>query len=228
MGLNAMSQANYQDSLVTVNGSVEDSIFNVGFYDLVVVNKSVGKGIFGNSDGSFSITVKKKDKIGISVVGYQTIYLSFADSAYKKVYNVNLFIESLEFTGAEVIVKPLKTLDQLKEEREAIAKREIPVVTITNAISSPITALYMAFSKREKTKRKVAEMEFQDQQNDIVKEILRVYVHNDIVDLSSDDYDEFIRFLNLNTDFLKRATDYELITYIQEKFEHFEKIKEGF
>jgi len=228
VGITAGSQTNYQDSLVTVNGTVEDSIFNVGFYDLVVVNKSVGKGIFGNSDGSFSITVKKKDKIGISVVGYQTIYLSFADSSFKKVYDVKLFIESLEYMSEEVIVKPLKTLDQLKEEREAIAKREIPVVTVTNAISSPITALYMAFSKREKTKRKVAEMEFQDQQNDIVKEILRVYVHNDIVDLSSADYDEFIRFLNLNTDFLKRATDYELITYIQEKFEHFEKIKEGF
>ncbi|MFT4603215.1 MAG: hypothetical protein ACI857_003403 [Arenicella sp.] len=228
LSLASISQVNYQDSLVTVHGNVKDSVFNVGFYDLVVVNKSVGKGIFGNSDGSFSITVKKKDKIGISVVGYQTLYISFADSSYKKRYSVNLFIESLEYTSETVIVVPIKTLDQLKEERQAIAKRETPVVTVSNAISSPITALYIAFSKREKTKRRIAEMEFQDQQDDVVREILRLYVHNDIVDLSSADYDEFIRFLHLNTEFLKRATDYELITYIQEKFEHFEKIKEGF
>ena len=86
----------------------------------------------------------------------------------------------------------------------------------------------MAFSKREKTKRMVAEMEYQDQQRDVVKEILRLYVHNDIIHLAPDEFNEFITFLNLNTDFLKYASDYELITYIKEKFEHFRKIKEGF
>lgn len=222
-------KANYLDSLITVHGQVHDTTYNVGFYNLVVVNKTLGKGIFGEYDGSFSITLRKSDQIGVSVVGYQTIYFSFKDSLYRPSYSIDLYVETLEFTSSEeVIVKPLKTLDQLKEERAAIAKREVPVVTISNAIQSPITALYVAFSKREKTKRKVAEMEYQDQQDDIVKEILRVYVHNDIIDLSSADYDEFIVFLNLNVDFLKMATDYELISYIQEKFEHFKRIKEGF
>lgn len=219
---------NYQDSLITVKGKVIDSIFNVGFYNLVVINKSVGKGIFGESDGSFSITVKKSDEIGISVVGYQTIYLSFKDSAYHKVNSIKVYVQPLEYSSEAVIIKPLKTLEELKEERANIAKREVPVVTVSNAISSPITALYVAFSKREKTKRKVAEMEFQDQQDDIVREILRIYVHNDIIGLDSPEFEEFIVFLNLNTEFLKSATDYELITYIQEKFEHFLKIKEGF
>ena len=71
-------------------------------------------------------------------------------------------------------------------------------------------------------------MEYKDQQYDVVKEILRVYVHNDIFDLSEEDFDEFIRFLNLNIDFLKSASDYDLVTYIKSKFEHFQKIKEGF
>lgn len=222
-------RANYSDSLITVKGSVHDTLYNVGFYNLVVVNKTVGKGIFGEYDGTFSITLKKSDQIGVSVVGYQTIYFSFKDTVYKPSYTIKLFVETLEFTSSEeVIVKPLKTLDELKEERAAIAKREVPVVTITNAIQSPITALYVAFSKREKTKRKVAEMEYQDQQDDIVKEILRIYVHNDIIDLNGSDYDEFIVFLNLNVEFLKMATDYELISYIQDKFEHFTRIKEGF
>ena len=229
LGLSSFGQSpNYQDSLITVKGKVIDSIFNVGFYNLVVINKSVGKGIFGESNGTFSITVKKKDQIGISVVGYQTIYLSFKDSSYHKVNNIEVYLQPLEFTSEEVIITPIKTLDQLKEERANIAKREVPVVTVTSAISSPITALYVAFSKREKTKRKVAEMEFQDQQDDIVKEILRLYVHNDIIELNSDDFEEFVTFLHLNTEFLKTASDYELITYIQEKFEHFQKVKEGF
>jgi hypothetical protein len=222
-------KANYRDSLITVQGQVIDTNFNVGFYNMVVVDKSLGKGIFGDYNGKFSITVKKKDQIGVSVIGYQTVNLHYLDSAFKDTFYVQIYLQPLEYTSSEeVIVKPIKTLEQLQEERANIVRKEVPVVTIENAISSPITALYIAFSKREKTKRKVAEMEYQDKQDDIVREILRLYVHNDILDLSADHFDEFINFLNLNTEFLKTATDYELISYIQYKFEHFRKVKEGF
>jgi len=221
-------QTNANDSLVTIKGKVKDTTYNVGFYNLLVLNKSVGKGNFGQYDGSFTISVKKSDTIGISVSGYQTIYISYADSAYQRFYRPTLYLETLEFQGEEVEVKPLKTLEELKEERASISKREVPTVTVTNAFQSPITALYMAFSKREKTKRLIAEMEYQDQQDDVVKEILRVYVSNDIIDLSQDEFNEFIRFLNLNPEFLKSATDYELIVYIKGKYEHYKKINEGF
>lgn len=221
-------QTSANDSLVTIKGKVKDTTYNVGFYNLLVLNKSVGKGNFGQYDGSFTISVKKSDTIGISVSGYQTIYISYADSAYQRFYRPTLYLETLEFEGEEVEVKPLKTLEELKEERASISKREVPTVTVTNAFQSPITALYMAFSKREKTKRLIAEMEYQDQQEDVVKEILRVYVSNDIIDLDQDEFTEFIRFLNLNPEFLKSATDYELIVYIKGKFEHYKKINEGF
>lgn len=220
--------ANYNDSLITLRGKVIDTNFRVGFYNIVVLNKTVGKGIFGDYTGDFTITVKKTDTIGISVRGYQTIYLSYADSSYHKTYSSKFYVQELAITIAEVIVRPLKTLEELKEERASIAKRELPTVTVVNAIQSPITALYVAFSKREKTKRYVADMEFKDQQNDVVREILRVYVHNDIFELNEDDFEEFIRFLNLNINFLKSASDYDLVTYIKSKFEHFQKIKEGF
>lgn len=219
---------NYNDSLITIKGRVVDTSFNVGFYNMVVVNKSVGKGIFGNYDGTFEIEVKKGDVIGVSVVGYQTATLSYKDSSYRRTYRPIIYINTLEYTGKEVIVKPLKTLEELQKERASIAKREVPKVTVTNAIESPITALYLAFSKREQTKRKVAEMEYQDKQRDVVKEILRLYVHNDIIDLDDDEFEEFITFLNLNIDLLKYASDYELITYIKSKYEHFRRIKEGY
>ena len=219
---------NYDDSLITIKGKVVDTSFAVGFYNLVVVDKTLGKGIFGSYDGKFSITVKKTDTVGISVTGYRTKYVCFKDSSYRKVYDVAFYLEAIEYFGKEVVVRPLKTLEELKEERASIAKRELPKVTAANAITSPITALYVQFSRREKTKRLVAEMEFQDQQDDIVREILRIYVHNDIIDLSADDFQRFIRFLNINPEFLKVATDYELITYIQDKYAHYMKIQEGF
>lgn len=220
---------NYNDSLITIKGRVVDTTQLVSFYNVMIVNKTAGKGIFGGYDGTFKITVKKSDLVGLSVTGYKTEYLSFKDKKYKKEYNVTVYLDMISFTAEKVEVKPYKTLQELQEERASIAKREVPQVTGVNVLQSPITALYMQFSKREKTKRMIAELEFQDQKREIVREILRVYVHNDIIDLEDEEFDAFITFLNLNDHFLKTATDYELIVYIKYKFEHFQKINsEGF
>ena len=220
---------NYNDSLITIVGKVVDTSKYVSFYNVMIVNKTAGKGIFGSYDGTFKITVKKSDLVGLSVTGYKTQYLSFKNRTYKKQYNVTLYLDMISFTAEKVEVTPYKTLAELQKERAAIAKREIPKVTVSSAFSSPITALYMTFSKREKTKRLIVEMEYEDQKREVVKEILRLYVHNDIIDLEDEEFDAFIVFLNLNDHFLKTAKDYDLITFIKYKYQHFEKINsEGY
>ena len=214
--------------MVTINGTVLDTTASISFFDMVVIDKTTGKGIFGDYSGKFTIQVKKGDLVGVSVVGYEGQTFTYKDSSYKPVYNITLYLQTRMEVGNEVVVKPLKTLEQLKEERENIVKREVPTISGVSALQSPITALYMAFSKREKTKRMVAELEYKEDQDKVVKEILRVYVNADIIDLDSDEYEEFITFLNLNPEFLKTASDYELIVFIQEKFEHYRRIQEGF
>ncbi len=218
---------NYNDSTITITGKVRDTSRSVGFYNMVIVNKSTSKGVFGDYAGNFSITIKKSDTLGIAVRGYKTIYVSYRDSVYRSSYSPIFYIQELAYIGEEVVVVPLKTLEELKAERAAIEKRIAPSVTVSNAIQSPITALYVAFSKREKTKRLVAEMEYKDSQDAIVREILRIYVHNDIIYLSQDDFDEFILFLNINPEYLKTATDYELVTFIKARFDQFQSIKQG-
>jgi len=226
--LNPLYSQENSDSLITIKGTVIDTTAYVGFYNMMVVNKTAGKGIFGDYHGTFEITVNKNDLVAVSVVGYQTVNLNFKDKPYQPVYEVTIYLKMLAYSSDEVIVTPLKTLEELQEERANIAKREVPTVTLENAFTSPITALYMAFSKREQTKRLVADMEYADQQHDVIREILRLYVHHDIIDLSDDDLEEFIVFLNLNPEFLQTASDYDLIVYIKDKYAHFERIKEGF
>lgn len=218
----------YNDSLITIKGQVLDTNYNVGSYSALILNKSTGKGFFGNYDGSFTIKVKKSDLIGVSVQGYKTVYISYADSTFKSVYKNVFYLRELSYQAKEVIVRPMKTLEELKEERALIEKREVPELKAVNAISSPITALYVAFSKRERTKRMVAEMEYQDRQEDVLREILKVYVHHDIFELSEDDFDEFIRFLNLDPQFLSSANDIDLVLYIRARFNQFQKIKSGY
>ena len=220
---------NYNDSLITITGKVIDTSKIVSFYDVMVIDKTLGKGVFGHYDGSFKIKVKKSDVIAISVEGYKTQYFSFKNKPFKATNHITVYLKMLSYTAKVVEVKPLKTLAELKEERASITKRELPKMTVGTAIQSPITALYMAFSKREKTKRMIAELEYKDQQKEVVKEILRLYVSANIIDLRDEQFTAFMIFLNLNDVFLKTATDYELIVYIKYKFEHFESLnKEGY
>lgn len=209
---------------VNLYGHVKDTLNRPGFYNLFIVNKTAGRGVFGKPDGSFSITVNPGDSIFFTIAGYQTLKLRvIADSSCS--HEFRGVINPVEFKKEEVVVYPLKTLTQLKEERERLAQVETRIVTGYQALKSPITALYQEFSRRERMKRKVSELQHQENIELVVKELIRVYVSYDIIELKEEEFLEFISFLNLNEDFLRLASDYELIMYIKEKYIHFRQLK---
>jgi tyrosyl-tRNA synthetase len=125
----------------------------------------------------------------------------------------------------EMVIKPLKTLSQIREEREALAMRETRLVTGVDVLQSPITALYQTFSKKEKNKRWIAEQEFKDNKRKVVQELLRLYVASDIIELNEDEFDDFISFLSLSETFLKTSTEMELYLFIKDKYDHYKRIK---
>ena len=191
----------------------------------MIINRTTGRGVFGQPNGSFSIFVKPGDLISLSCKGYPIINVTAVGDANCQ-HKSNYFIEGKTQEIAEVIVKPIKSLEQIKEERSALAMRETRMVTGIEVLQSPITALYQAFSKKEKSKRTVAEWEHQDNQNRIVQELLRTYVAYNIVELTEEEFEDFVAFLNMDETFLKTASEMELITFIKDKFDHYLFIKD--
>lgn len=186
----------------------------------MVINRSTGQGVFGQPNGSFSVYANNGDTISLSVRGYSnvnTVVIADSNCQCKGQYYVEGKAQEVE----QVYVRPLKTLEQIKEERASLVMRETRMVTGIEVMQSPITALYQAFSKKEKTKRWIAEQEFKDDQVRIIKELLRTYVAYDVIDLSDEEFENFIAFLNIDEDFLKTASELELITFIQDKYEHY-------
>ncbi len=211
---------------VLLSGKVQDTLRPQTFYNLMVINKSTGRGVFGQPDGYFSVYANQGDSVALSVKGYDVILLVVeADSNCQ--HKVNVVIEGTPQELEAVEVRPLKSLQQIKEEREALALRETRVVTGVSALQSPITALYQAFSKKERIKRWVAEQEYQDDQRRILKELLRTYVVYDIIELTDEEFDAFIDFLNMDDQFLKTASEYDLIIFVQDKFEHYKRLNQG-
>ncbi|MFT5861267.1 MAG: hypothetical protein ACI865_003389 [Flavobacteriaceae bacterium] len=207
-------------------GQVEDSLRPKGFYNLMVINRSTGQGVFGQPNGHFSVYANNGDTIALSITGYPVAnVVVIGDSNCQSKHLV--YIEGEEQELAQVVVRPLKSLEQIRAEREGLALRETRMVTGMEMIQSPITALYQAFSKKERTKRWIAKQEHQDDQFNVLKDLIRTYVAYDVINLSNDEFEEFIHFLNMDEQFLRTASEMELITFIQDKYIHYTLVKEG-
>jgi tyrosyl-tRNA synthetase len=208
---------------VLVSGKMIDTLRLQNFFNLMVVNKTTGRGVFGQPNGHFSVYASTGELIALSTKGYP-VYQFVVKPDENCQSKVLAYIERLPQETPEVIVRPLKTLEQIKEERENLALRETRTVTGVSALQSPITFLYQAFSKKEQNKRWIAEQEYKDDQRRIVQELLRLYVAFDIIELSDTEFDAFITFLNIDEQFIKTATEMELILFIKDKYDHYRRL----
>ena len=164
------SMSYQQCDRILLKGKMVDSLRLNSFYNLMVVNKTTGKGVFGQPNGSFSAYVSEGDQIVLSIKDYPKFNYTIAPDSNCQ-FLVYEFIERLPQELVEVVIHPLKTLNQIKEERAQLAMRDTRIVSGLNILQSPITALYQAFSKKEKNKRWIAEQEFKDDKIRIVKEL---------------------------------------------------------
>ena len=211
---------------VLFTGKVQDTLNPNTFYNLMVINRTTGRGAFGQPNGTFSVYASNGDSISLSITGYPPVHTSVTADANCQ-YKQSFIIEGSPQEFAAVVVRPLKSLNEIKEERQALAMRETRTVTGVEMLQSPITALYQAFSKKERTKRWIAEQEFSDDKLEVVRELIRTYVAYDVIKLDDAEFEEFIYFLNMDYQFLKTASEMELITFIQDKFQHYTLLKQN-
>lgn len=205
---------------VWLKGKVEDTLVKHSFLNLMVVNTSTGEGVFGQPNGTFGVYVGNNDSIVLSIKGYERYgFRVIGDSSCQ--FEVYAAVERKARQIEEVVIKPLKSIQEIKEERADLAMRETRTITGLEAFQSPITALYERFSKREQSKAIVAKKQYEDKKEEVVQELLRLYVSYDIIKLNPDDFVEFIHFMAMDENFLKTASDVELVTYIKDKLEHY-------
>ena len=213
----------FSQNPVTVTGKVFDAEnAAASFPVLMIVNLSTQRGIFGNADGTFSTTLQKKDTLLISATGYTQKRICFKDSADKSTYSITLALNKLHQDLKMVEIFPERDLEKIENDIQKLGYDESDYrLTGIDAWASPLTALYQQFSKKEKDKRKAAELRNESHRKDLIKELFRMYRKNNLIDLSDEEADNFIQYLNINDDMMKRWTQYELAVYIKTKYERF-------
>ena len=205
---------------VTIHGRVITSTDQHTYYDLMIVNKRTRSGTFGNADGSFTVQALRTDTLLIGSIGHRTGILCLADSVERAIYDVRIRLLPLQVQLAEVKILPERTLKEIQADIDKLGyKASDYKLTTVNALESPITALYQEFSRRERSKRLVAELENEDRKRAILQELLHKYVQYDIINLNPEAFDDFIEFCSVPDDVIKGLTQYEFLVYIKRKYE---------
>jgi hypothetical protein len=205
---------------VTIHGRVVSAQNDRGMYDLMIVNKRTRSGVFGDPDGTFTVQVLKTDSLLIGSLGHRTIRFSLADSVDREVYHVTLRLQPLEVVLAPVEVLPERTLKEIQKDIDELGYRESDYrISPVDALQSPITFLYQEFSRRERSKRLVAQLENEDRKRALLKELLHKYVQYDIINLSDEAFDDFIDFCAVPDEVIKGLSQYDFLVYVKRKYE---------
>lgn len=214
LGLTAAAQE------VTIHGRVLTPDGDKSYYDLMVVNKRTRNGSFGNADGSFTVKALRTDTLMIGSIGHRTRHITMADSIPKDQYTVVIHMEPYVVQLAEVEILPERTLKEIQKDIDKLGYDERDYrLSNVDAFQSPITFLYQEFSRRERSKRVVAQLENEDRKRALLQELLKKYVQYDIINLNEEAFDDFIDFCNVPDEVVKGLTQYEFLLYMKKKYE---------
>lgn len=202
--------------------------------NIVIINQRTKSGAFGKPGGVFEITCEKTDTLTLTSLGYFSRSVCMKDSVFKSIYHVELFLEPRSYTLPQAEIFAPRDLETINKEIQSLGfNEEDYMLSGLNAVQSPITFLYQSLSRKEQSKRMVAELENNDRRVELLKELFHHYVDYQIIELNAEEFDEFIRFINVSDEFLKTTSQYDFLIFVKERFQDYKiyrrqrKLSEG-
>jgi hypothetical protein len=180
-----------------------------------IINKSNGNGTMSDNDGNFSLGTSDKDTLVCSYVGYAKLYIPVKQLATNTKGEVKLVMKRMSFDLNEVTVSTFRIKPYERQYMNDIIDRS-RIKTMDYAMS-PISALYMRYSKEGKQITKLAKI-FEDIM--IEEEVQKKLSREILVRLTKDeniDYDGFRKYCYyVNNYYIVEHDGVELYTKVME------------
>ncbi len=193
---------------------------------LMIINIRTSNGVFADAEGKFAISAYQTDTLLFSVIGYNTKKVCLKDSIIKPQYYIEVNLQKTRIVLKEISIFAPRTLRDIDKDIAMLDSTRRSRYKDIDALSSPITYLYERFSKFGKSKQRVAEWENEDLRRNVLKDLFRLYIRHEIIDLNEDEFDAFITYCNLSEEFIKNSTQLELVNAIKGKYEAFNANKD--
>jgi len=197
----------------------------------MVLNARTFVGSFAASDGGFSVSILEKDTLVFGAYGFASKRIPVAELiAGSTASTIVILNELMVEVGTAEIFAP-RDLEEIYRDIEELGYNVQDYrLAGVNALESPITFLYQAFSRIERGRRLAAELENEYQTRELLKELLSKYADYDIIDLNDREFDDFIDYLGVDDVFLQQTSQYQFILFVKEQFRRFKldqrKLKE--
>ena len=180
-----------------------------------IINKTTGNGTMSDNSGAFYLKTNPSDTLIVSFVGYVKLKIPVTRLKPNENGDVKVVMRKIIYnlTAVTVTAFKIKPYERDKMQKTIRESRIRPI----NALESPITAMYMQFSKEGREKRKLAaifEQIFIDEQvqQKLNPEILR--------NLTGDDNIDFPKFRKycfyLTDDYILTHEGYDLYYKVME------------
>lgn len=194
---------------ITLKGTIysSDSISVMPF--AYVINTRTGQGQLSDVNGQFSIAANLTDSVLFSFIGYQRLKMP-VKTLYIEINNLcKVIMKETTYKINQVVVSEFK----LKPYERDYMKRVISnsKLKTINAVESPISALYMEFSKKGKEQKKLAKI---FEEIFIQEEVGKKFNGETLRKLTGDETIDFEKFRKycyyLSNDFIINTEGYDL------------------
>ena len=194
--------------------------------NVILINKRTRQGAFGSAGGYASTRCLRSDTLTLTALGFYSRDVSFRDSLGKNEYHLVIHLETRVYRTAMVEVFAPRDLEEIQKDIGKLGYNESDyMLSGLNAAQSPITFLYQQFSKKERSKRLVAQMVNEDKKRELLKELFQHYVDYHIIELSDDEFDQFVDFINVSDEFMKSSSQYDFLIFVRDRFRDYKIYK---
>jgi len=139
-----------------VKGIVFENDTTSPMYFVMVLNKTTGQGGMSGIDGMFEIVAQPDDTLIFSYVGYVRLKMKAKHYTRNRYGLISVIMQPVSYNLRPVVIQSFQLKDYERDYmNDIIDKSKMKPI---NVIQSPITALYMAYSKEGRQIRKLAEI----------------------------------------------------------------------
>ena len=197
-----------------------DSLETMPF--VMVLNKTSGQGCMSNSDGSFQLPAAPDDTLLFSYVGYARQKVTAKSLPTNRFGFIAIYMQPLAYDLRPVVIQSFKLKDYEREYMNDIIDRS--KIRPINVVQSPITALYMAYSKEGRQIRKLAEIFNKILIEEAVEKKLNKQI---LTNLTGDDHIDFEAFRKycyyLTDEYISSHEGVELYNKVMDCYQSYKK-----
>ncbi|WP_172674378.1 carboxypeptidase-like regulatory domain-containing protein [Persicobacter sp. CCB-QB2] len=192
-----------------------------------IINLNSNRGTFADKNGFFSINAEAGDKIYFRAIGFQSDTVEINQNHLQALENQFFLDENIQ-TLKTVVISEASYPTILRKQPEGILipglntklpKAETDTILVEpvfpkvhhyalGMLSSPFTTLYIAFSKEEKEKRKIAKILYKEQQEQLTDQKFNKHFSTEaiskLLNIETEEAEAFLLKIKKDTILIKR------------------------